>query len=180
MIRGGIDIGGTFTDIVYIDDETGEITSHKILTTPDNPSIAVLNGILESNVDLNQLIRKTGMESLSVIPAGIPPKNPSELLSSEIMNRMVEEIVSRYHDRLVIFDSPPGQSASETSILAQLVDKVVLVVRWGTAAREQVKKFVQIIGRDKILGVVFNAFEMTILDEKMQGEGYYKYYSEGY
>jgi len=45
MIRGGIDIGGTFTDIVYIDDDTGEISSHKILTTPHNPAIAVLNGI---------------------------------------------------------------------------------------------------------------------------------------
>jgi len=55
MIRGGIDIGGTFTDIVYIDDETGEISSHKILTTPRNPAIGVLNGIAESNADLSKV-----------------------------------------------------------------------------------------------------------------------------
>jgi len=55
MIRGGIDIGGTFTDIVYIDDETGEITSHKILTTPDNPAIGVLRGITESEIALNNV-----------------------------------------------------------------------------------------------------------------------------
>jgi N-methylhydantoinase A len=52
MIRGGIDIGGTFTDIVYIDDETGKISSHKILTTPHNPAVGVINGVLESGVDL--------------------------------------------------------------------------------------------------------------------------------
>jgi len=55
MIRGGIDIGGTFTDIVYIDDETGEISSYKIPTTAANPAIGVLNGIAESKVKLNKV-----------------------------------------------------------------------------------------------------------------------------
>lgn len=55
MIRGGIDIGGTFTDIVYIDDETGSITSHKILTTPANPAKGVLDGLAESQGDLSKV-----------------------------------------------------------------------------------------------------------------------------
>lgn len=55
MIRCGVDIGGTFTDLVYIDDETGEIDSFKILTTPKNPAIGVLNGLTESRVDLSKV-----------------------------------------------------------------------------------------------------------------------------
>ncbi len=55
MIRGGIDIGGTFTDIVYIDDDTGAISSCKTLTTPQNPAVGVLNGIIESQVDLSNV-----------------------------------------------------------------------------------------------------------------------------
>lgn len=153
------------------------------------PSLAGLFGLdnrqglvdhLRDGMDLSLLIKKSGMESLSVIPAGVPPVNPSELLASEKMTNMVDEIVGRYPDRIVIFDSPPGQEASETTVLAQHVDKVIIVVRWGVSGKEQVKKFIESIGRENVLGVVFNAFEMNILDKKRQGEGYYKYYSEGY
>lgn len=153
------------------------------------PSLAGLFGLdnrqglvnyLRDGTDLSSLIRKTGMDRLSIIPAGPVPGNPSELLVSDKMAAMINEIVSRYHDRMIILDSPPAQAASETAVLAQHVDKVVVVVRWGGSGREQVKKLVEAIGRDKILGVVFNAFEMTMLDAKLQGEGYYKYYSEGY
>ena len=55
MLRGAIDIGGTFTDLVFINDETGEMTSYKTLTTPKDPSIGALNGVDESNVDLSEI-----------------------------------------------------------------------------------------------------------------------------
>ena len=167
------------------------VERHAIVVDCDmrRPTLAGLFGLdnrqglvdhLRDGMDLSLLIRKTGMESLSMIPAGIPPANPSELLTSATMTQMVDEIVGRYSDRIVIFDSPPAQAASETAVLAQHVDKVIIVVRWGVSGKEQVKKFIESIGREKILGVVFNAFEMTILDKKLPGEGYYKYYSEGY
>lgn len=167
------------------------VERHAIVVGCDmrRPALASLFGLdnrqglvdhLRDGMDLSLLIKKTGMESLSIIPAGIPPVNPSELLASAKMTQMIDEIVGRYPDRVVIFDSPPAQAASETAVLAQHVDKVIVVVRWGVSGREQVKKFIDTIGREKILGVVFNAFEMTILDTKLPGEGYYKYYSEGY
>ncbi len=135
---------------------------------------------LRDGLDLSALIVKTGLDRLSLIPAGTPPQNPSELLSSQAMSDLMKEVVIRYQDRFVIFDSPPAQAASETAVLAQHVDKVVLVVRWGGAGREQVKKLVEQMGREKILGVVFNAFQMNFFDKRLQGEGYYKYYSEEY
>ncbi len=55
MLRSAIDIGGTFTDLVFINDDTGEMTSYKTLTTPKDPSIGALNGINESNVDLREI-----------------------------------------------------------------------------------------------------------------------------
>lgn len=135
---------------------------------------------LRMGEDLTSLIHKTGLDRLSLIPAGTPPENPSELLASQGMSNLLKEVVSRYDDRFIILDSPPAQAASETAVLAQHVDKVILVVRWGESGREQVKKIAEQIGREKILGVVFNAFEMNILDKRLQGEGYYKYYSEDY
>ena len=96
------------------------------------------------------------------------------------MSCLIEQLTSMYDDRLILLDTPPFHAASETLVLAQLVDKIVLVVRWGKSGREDVKKMIDHIGREKIIGVVFNAFEMNILDRKIQGLGYHNYYSESY
>ncbi len=167
------------------------VAQHALMVDCDlrRPNLAHLLGFevregltdhLRDGVELSSLIYPTKINRLSLIPAGIPPENPSELLASNRMTDLVDELVNRYQDRLILLDSPPVHAASETAVLAQHVDKVVLVVRWGSAGRDQVKKIVEQIGREKILGVVFNAFEMNLLDKKMQGEGYYNYYSEGY
>ena len=167
------------------------VSQHALLVDCDlrRPGLAHFFGLehgtglvdhLRDGTDLSSLIRKTGLDRLSLIPAGTPPENPSELLSSQGMSDLLQEVINRYQDRFIILDSPPAQAASETAVLAQHVDKVVLVVKWGSSGREQVKKLVEQIGREKILGVVFNAFEMNILDKRLQGEGYYKYYSEEY
>jgi exopolysaccharide/PEP-CTERM locus tyrosine autokinase len=135
---------------------------------------------LQNNVDLSLLIRKTGQDKLSLIPCGKPPKNPSELLDSNRMISLINELSQRYQDRIILFDSPPNIVASETSILAKHLDGVILVVRYGASKREHIKKIVDTIGGEKILGLVFNAYpENTMesfLDKKM-GYGYHDYYS---
>jgi len=96
------------------------------------------------------------------------------------MPAMLEELANMYEDHLLLLDTPPFHAASEALVLSQLVDKIVLVVRWGKSGRENVKKMTDIIGREKIIGVVFNAFESNIIDRKVQGVGYHNYYSESY
>lgn len=133
---------------------------------------------LRDNVELSSLITDVGVDKLRVIPAGPPAVNPAELLGSETMEKLIGELGSRYNDRIVVFDSPPLQAASETTILAKHVDAVVLVVRWGASRREQVKSLVELFGREKIVGVVFNAYKSNILDNKVFGsyENQYDYY----
>jgi protein-tyrosine kinase len=128
---------------------------------------------LREQASLDQLLTPSGVDKLNLLPAGRPPVNPAELLGSGAMIRLVDELVERYDDRLVLFDSPPLHAAAETTILAQHVDAVVLVVRYGGARREHVRSLVETLGRNRIIGVVFNAYETNILDEKIFG--YYDY-----
>lgn len=144
------------------------------------PNAQGLADYLSGGGNLADFVLPTGLANLSLIPAGPPPKNPAELISSAKMSAMVHAIVHGDDDCLLLLDSAPFLAAAETSILSQMVDKVVLVVRWGRSGRENVKKVVEQIGREKIIGVVFNAFEMNILDKKIQGVGYHNYYSESY
>ncbi len=139
-----------------------------------------LTNYLQERADLHDLIHKTGLQKLTIIPSGPPPLNPSELLGSDNMAAMIDEIASRYQDRYVFFDSPPLQAASETAVLARQVDGVVLVVRWGKSGRQQVRQVVETIGKEKIIGVVFNAYQLQSLESKFKGYYHgYDYYTSG-
>lgn len=140
------------------------------------PNASGLVNYLRDKQDLSGLIATTGVNKLTLLPAGPPPVNPAELLGSEYMSAFVNELAERYEDRLVIFDSPPLHAATETAILANLVDAVVLVVRWGNSRREHVKALVDRIGKEKIVGIVFNAYKSTMIDSKVFGD--YAYHSE--
>lgn len=145
---------------------------HRLFGLPLNQGLA---NYLRDGDDLSPMIMSAGVETLSLLPAGPPPVNPAELLGSERMSQLVEELENRYDDRIILLDSPPMQAASETAVLARQVDGVILVVRWGGSRRENLHKLVELIGRERIVGVVFNAFETNILDEKLFGS--YEYYA---
>ena len=162
------------------------LEQHALMVDCDfrRPSLAPLFGLsndtglvnyLRDGTDLSQLIRSVGFQKLSIISSGPPPINPAELLDSGKMTAMIDEVVSRYSDRLVILDSPPVQAASETAVLARHVDAVVLVIRWGQSRREQVKQLIELIGESKIIGIVFNAVKVSKVDERLSGRYYGAY-----
>ncbi len=140
-----------------------------------------LSDYLQSRCDVSGIIKKTSIDKLTLLGSGRPPVNPSELLGSLRMQGLVHELSSRYEDRLILFDSPPDQAASETSVLAKQVDGVVLVVRWGASGRDHIKRLVEDIGREKIIGVVFNGFKTNIVESKFLNyyDHYYHEYSPG-
>ncbi len=142
-----------------------------------------LSNFLINGTDLSELIKKTSQDKLSLIPSGTPPPNPAELLDSDRMKSMIQELSRRYPDRLVIFDSPPIEVAAETQVLAKHVDGIVLVVRWGKSSRQLTQKAINAIGKEKIIGIVFNAFEVNGIESRLaQIKGYdsaYKY-GQGY
>jgi len=137
-----------------------------------------LSDYLQNGTDLANLIQKTSVDKMTLLASGRSPVNPSELLGSAKMHELVLELAERYDDRFIIFDSPPILAASEAIVLSQKVDGVVLVVRHGVSSRTQVKKIVELIGRDKIIGVVFNGYESSYLEAKMLGQ--YQYYGSYY
>lgn len=55
MIRSGVDIGGTFTDVIVFNEETDEIDIEKTPSTPDNPAEGVINGLLKADTDIDDL-----------------------------------------------------------------------------------------------------------------------------
>lgn len=136
-----------------------------------------LHEYLTGESQLPDLIIRTEIDKLSILPAGKTPPNPTELLSSTRMKEFLEEVRERYQDRFIIVDSTPMQFTAEASILANYVDGIILVIMAQKSPRKAIQEAIKSLGKEKILGVVFNGHSKAY--------GYYdryynRYYKKGY
>ncbi len=141
-----------------------------------------LSDYLVGKGEVAQFILKTGIEKLSLLPGGSVQDNPAELIGSERMGSLVDELKSRYRDRFVILDSTPLLATTEPQVMAKLVDGILIVVRAGVTPRETVQQALQTIDREKIIGVVLNdiTFKAPGLYSRYFGsDGYYYKYGYG-
>jgi exopolysaccharide/PEP-CTERM locus tyrosine autokinase len=137
-----------------------------------------LSEYLMEHHDFESLLMKTSVDKLTLLPGGSVPPNPSELMSTERMSALIEEVRTRYHDRLIVLDSPPPALAAETVFLARYVDGIVLVVKQGSTPREEVEDLVKSLGSDKIIGCVINQLDMQI--SRYYGRKKYSKYGKRY
>jgi exopolysaccharide/PEP-CTERM locus tyrosine autokinase len=157
--------------VLLIDCDLRKPDLNRIFGLGDVPG---LSDYLAERRDLASLLQRTNVERLSLLPGGPIPINPSELMSSERMSAMLEEVKHRYNDRLIVIDSPPPLLAAETSYLARQVDGIVLVVRYGKTPREDVEDLMDTVGSEKILGTVINYLDLHV--SKRYGYGKYGKY----
>ncbi|MDQ4039866.1 MAG: polysaccharide biosynthesis tyrosine autokinase [Actinomycetota bacterium] len=117
---------------------------------------AGLTNILAGKAELSELLQPWGDGKLSVLASGPNPPDPSELLGSEHMSRLLEEL-RETHD-YVIIDAPPLLPVTDAAVLAVLSDGVVLVTRWGVTKREQLRAAATTIKliEARVLGTVLN------------------------
>lgn len=103
------------------------------------------------------ILYASGVKRMRIVPAGKNTHGTTEKLSSSKMASFLRELKSRYPDRYIIIDSPSvGDFSADARILAQLCDFVVLVVPYGKVNEEEVKASIDILGEDRIAGLVFN------------------------
>jgi exopolysaccharide/PEP-CTERM locus tyrosine autokinase len=105
------------------------------------------------------LLIKTGFGKLSILSSGAPPHNPSEVLSSTKMAKLLDELKTRYQDRYLIIESPPPMLAPETSAIAKQVDAIIVVVKFGSTPMDAVEELIDNLGKEKIIGAVINRFD---------------------
>ena len=145
--------------VLLIDCDLRKPDLHRVFGFADVPG---LSDYLSGQWPLDSLLLKTTVEKLTLLPGGPVAPNPSELASSERMSAMLAEVKQRYHDRLIVIESPPPGLAAETSFLARQVDGILLVVKHGKTPKEDVEDLVETVGSEKILGVVINYLDMPL------------------
>ena len=115
-----------------------------------------LGNYLQEGCAVSDLVVWPGIEKLTILSGGKRIDGSSELLGSAAMKALVEDMKNRYPNRYVFFDVPPVLAGADTIVFAPLVDHILFVVRAGTSSLEDVRKALQMLPKEKILGLVLN------------------------
>lgn len=178
--------GKTFVSINLALSIANEMDKKVLLIDADveKPSISKQLGIKQSpglieyleneSISFSDILLKTDLANLTVIPAGKRHKYSTELLSSQRMYLFADEVSRRYRDRVVIFDSPPLLVATQAQILAELVGQVVLVIAAEETPQNVVNESVAKLANCDVVMTLLNKTKKE-LDLYGYGYGYGKY-----
>lgn len=156
--------------VLLVDSDLRRPKIHKLLKYANRVG---LSDVLLKDVDPTEVIVQpvADVPNLSILPSGKLPKNVIGLLSSQKMRNVVEKLSQNYD--IVLYDSPPVIGVSDASLLASVVNRVLLVIdyrKYPKRLTDRARKMVEKVG-GKVLGIVINNMKL--------GEEYYYYYGYG-
>lgn len=115
----------------------------------------VTDYVSDSACDVKDILYPSGVERLSVIPAGTQASSAVELFSSVRMRELMNELKGRYPDRCIIVNAPPFRTNTEARILERFCDQVVFSVPFGEVSGEEINESVDALDSGKFSGLVF-------------------------
>lgn len=160
--------------VIVLDCDLRRPTIHKIFGLKRDEG---MTNILVGKKDISEVVVNTRIPNLYAISCGPIPPNPSEILGSGRMTKLIE-ILRKNYTRIII-DSPPVSAVTDGVVLSKTVDGVVLVVHANNTAREVVRNGLdqlKAVGAH-VLGVVLNGVDMS-RDGYYYNQYYYYYYGE--
>lgn len=128
-----------------------------------------LGDYLFHDVPVSEILFSPSIDRLVVLPGREMIHNSSEMLRSPRMVKLVNELKSRYPDRLVVFDLPPILAADDALAFAPYTDAMLIVAEDGGTSREDLEKALEVLKGVPIIGTVLNKTATP-----KAGYGYYK------
>ncbi|HXX84678.1 MAG TPA: XrtA-associated tyrosine autokinase [Casimicrobiaceae bacterium] len=146
-----------------------EVDSTVLLVDADvaNPSLVRLTHVPEASkglldlltsrdVTLPDVLLKTNVDKLSLLPSGTAHGRATEMLASENMASLVDEMATRYSDRILVFDSPPLLATTEARALASHMGQIILVVEADRTTQALVKHALETVEACPVVMMVLN------------------------
>ena len=168
--------------VLLVDADLARPGLSRLLKKSDRPGLT--DHLLGDKRNVGELFLRTDVPKLTILPAGRPHAHSTELLASNSMKCLFDELAERYHDRIVLFDSPPLLVTSEASVLAGFMGQIVLVVESAVTPQYLVKEAVAQLDSTDNVSLILNKCKKDFFSTRMVGYGYdygYGYgYGEGY
>ena len=154
--------------VLLIDCDLRNASIHKMFKINN---IYGLTDILAKDRAVDKCIQETELENLYVLTAGAIPPNPAEILSSEKMKNLIEDLKNIYD--YIFIDTPPIGLVTDAGALSSFIDGVVLVVKSESIEKkylEETKKKLDAVDA-RILGAILNSYK-----SEQKDYNYYSYY----
>ena len=153
-----INLGLTFArhfnqTVLLVDCDLRKPSIHRYLGLPGEKGLV---DCLLDGVNISDLIVWPGIEKFTFLSGGRSFGESAELLGSPRMKEVLADMKGRYPDRYVILDLPPILTGADALTFAPLVDAIVVVVQSGRTPAEDLKKALEQMPKEKVLGVVLN------------------------
>ena len=159
--------------VLLVDADVARPSIASVLGIRDTMDKGLMDVLLGPGTDLASVLYRTDIEKLRLVPAGNWNARATEVLASEKMRQLLDDMAYRYHDRVIIFDSPPLLAASEAAALAARMGQILVVVEAGRTTEGTLKEALGRIGSENVLGVLLNK-------GRSSEAGYYGGYGYGY
>ena len=122
--------------VMLVDADLARPSLPRMLGIEDGPGLL---DVLDGTAELPNVLLRTNVEKLTLLRSGTPHDKATELLASEAMRRLVDELSLRYPDRVIVFDSPPLLLTTEARALAMYMGQIVFVIRAGKTLQTAVQ-----------------------------------------
>ena len=129
--------------------------SFNSLLVDDNPA-GLRDYIADETIAAADIIHPCGVKRLRVIPAGQREVEVTASFTSVRLRQLIDELNNRYTERNILVNAPPVSETADTRVLAEICDGVLLVVEYGKTSKAKIKRSIDAIGSEKLIGVVFN------------------------
>lgn len=136
------------------------------------PSKGLLDVLQDNSVDISGVLLRTNIEKLSILPSGTAHARATELLASDTMIRLLDDMASRYSDRIIVFDSPPLLLTTESRVLATHMGQVVIVVNAENTVQSAVKQAISTIEACPVKMMILNQIRTSRTEGYGYGYGY--------
>lgn len=149
--------------VLLIDANLSKPAIHHIFSKPNRIG---LSDILAHSCNVNEMIQETHINRLSIITSGRTPPDPSELLSSDRLTEVLDELKTIYD--MIIIDTPPALTVTDAQVIAAKCDGVLLVAHVGKVNRQSVTKVKVNLDHvnARLLGVILNNAKRTKRDKQ--------------
>jgi capsular exopolysaccharide synthesis family protein len=158
---------------LLVDADLRKPVQHNVFGHPRGPGLSEY--LIGEVHEVSDIIHQTKVDNLFIITAGGLPPNPSELLGSDRMSQMVDQLEKEWD--MVLFDSPPIVAVTDASMISGEIDAIALVVKAGQTERSAVDRALDTIQNVKapLIGAILNGASQESLGGKYSY--YYSYYN---
>jgi protein-tyrosine kinase len=183
--------GKSFTSINLAVSIAAELDHTVMLVDADvaRPSLPKMLGVsegrglldlLDGSAEMADVLLKTNIEKLTLLRSGTPHARATEMLASEAMRQLLDDMARRYPDRIIVFDSPPLLLTTEARVLATNMGQVVMVVRAGSTLQTDVAHALSTIESCPLRMMMLNQTQADAEGTSGYGLGYGYGYGYGY